>query len=512
MGLLCRLFLCLMFAQPAIAGGAWRVAETAHFRVHSQSSVDHLMEQVVLLEEFDRLLRARMGRGPEGRAPPVDVYLVPSMEAGSPWRSLGASVAGFYRADRGAISIVALDRSGDAPAARELTGHQILLHEYTHHFLLGSAGFAYPAWYTEGIAEYFSTVRFLPDALEIGAISDNRRAWLSGHQWLPLERVLAATPTLGEGADSTMFYAQSWLVTHYLLRTPGMRDRLVRYLNAVAEGADPVVAFRRHIDHNLASFERRLHEHLKAPGFIRIARPVHAAPATEIRVLPRSADALLMRFVALSHGSPESRTVAALADVRARAAAWPGDPLAMRTLALAELQHGNRAEARTLLDGLLAQAADDPDLLRWRALAAGQGADGAIDARRNLLHALEKAPDDWRALHAYARLYQPLQGPLPSHALDALLRSLALAPQVAEIRLDAAVALAQAWRLRETAQLLAPLAHAPEAGQPAVLAARMLGYARAGDRAGLLQVAATQQQQAQARLAAIRGGPPAQSR
>lgn len=503
-GLIVLRWLCalLWLALPAAALAEWQVAETPHFRIYSEGPRKRLVEQAALLEDFHTLLIERTGRGPPANAPRLDVFLVDKLEDGTPWRKMGPNVAGFYRADRGRISVIAVDKgegSGD-PADTELSGQQILLHEYGHHFLLGTAGVAYPAWYVEGFAEYFSTARFRKDAIEIGRISPNRGVWLAGANWLPMEKLLARTPALDRGSDSAMFYAQSWLLTHYLFRTPGMRDKLVAYLKATASGADSVEAFKTHIDPDLPGFQQKLRRYLDGTTFSRMPRAQGTPATVTVTKLGKPADDLLMRLVTLEHGIAESRSDAALADVKARVATAGADTLALRTLALAELQHGNRAEARTMLDQLLQAAPNDPDLLRWRAQASVASPEGLAEARRYLTRAFDAAPNDWRTLHAYARLFQPARRPLPTHALDVLLRAHELAPQVTEVVLDTAVALAQAGRLPEAATVLEPLAWSPHGGQAAEFAERLLAKARAGDRAGLLAEVAAQQQRTQAKL------------
>lgn len=496
----------LWLALPVSAQAEWLLAETPHFRIYSMGNQKRLMEQAALLEDFHTLLRDRTGRGPSANAPRLDVFLVDKLDDATPWRKMAPNIAGYYRADRGRISMIAVDKpdQGNIPAETELSGQQILLHEYGHHFLLGTAGIAYPAWYVEGFAEYFSTASFTRDAIEIGRISPNRGIWLAGADWLPMDELLARTPTLDSASESAMFYAQSWLLTHYLFRTPGMRDKLVAYLKATASGADSVEAFRTHIDSDLPGFQQKLRRYLNDTTFSRMPRSGEAPAAIKVVPLSPASDALLMRLVTLEHGASESRTEAAMADLKARAAATPDDPLALRSLALAELQGGNRAEARAMLDKLLLTSPDDPDLLRWRAQASSAGAEGFSEARRYLTRAFAAAPNDWRTLHAYARLFQPARRPLPTHALDVLLRAHELAPQVTEVVLDTAVALAQAGRLPEAATVLEPLAWSPHGGQAAELAEKLLVKARAGDRAGLLAAAAAQQDRTKARLSAIR--------
>ncbi len=481
-------FAALALAGPALAG--WKLAETAHFRVYSDGSEARLTEQAAVLEDFRSLLIRMTGRQPVEGSPKLDVFLVDRLAEATPWRAMEAGVAGFYRADVGRISAVAVDRA--AAGRLDIGAQQILLHEVAHHFMLGAAGPAYPAWYVEGFAEYYSTVVFRPDRIEYGLGSGNRMVWLANAPWLPLDRVLRGE-VARNSRDSAMFYAQSWLLTHHMFRAPGMREKLVAYLKAFAAGTDPVEAFRQHVAADTDAFQRQLRSYLRAKAtYSRFDRPAGTPAGVTLTPLSPAADTLLMRMVALEHGIPEASAPAALAEVRTLAAGASPDPLAARTLALAELSHGDAETALRLLDGLLEATPADPALLRWRALAMkpfarGVSPERVSEAKRLLARAFRAAPDDWRTLHAWVRLHKPLAGPLPPQVLDVMLRTHELAPQVSEVVLETAVVLTHVGRLAEAADVLQPLAYAPHGGEASGLAQRMLEKARANDKAGVLE-------------------------
>ncbi|MGL6043968.1 MAG: DUF1570 domain-containing protein [Sandaracinobacteroides sp.] len=510
-----RLFLaCLFLSLPAQLLAAWQSAETAHFRIHADLPTEDLAARAEVLEGFHALLVRATGRSLPDGAPPLDVFLVKSLEDASPWRGISAGIAGFYRADSGRISAFALAGGSGKPGG--LTSQQLLLHEYAHHFLLGSGRFAYPAWYVEGFAEYFSTATFAEGRVTYGLPAETRAIALAQGQWLPLDRLLARDPRLARGSSAAMFYAQSWVLTHYLFRTPGMRDKLAAYLRAQASGEDPVSAFRRIIDPDLAGFQQKLRRHAAAgigPGEMSV---VGSSPTVDVQPLPASAGALLLRKAALEHGAVPTGTGAqsrgtALAEIRSLAAGYPDDAFAGRTVALAELQLGRPEAAGRLLDAELALAPRDAELLRWRAQAAraARTAEGSAEARRFLVRSYSADPADWRTLHAYARLYRRTADPMPDEVMPILLKAYALAPQVTEIVLDTALALSNAGRLDEAASVLEPLAFAPHGGPASELAQRMLQRARAGDQAGLLaQVQALQKKQLvmqSSRIAAAHG-------
>ncbi len=80
----CRFLMCIaaLFLTTA-ANAAWRVAETAHFRVYGEQSETLLRERAVLLEDYSALLRI-LTNGVEEMdgAPRLDIFLVGSMKAG----------------------------------------------------------------------------------------------------------------------------------------------------------------------------------------------------------------------------------------------------------------------------------------------------------------------------------------------------------------------------------------------------------------------------------------------
>jgi hypothetical protein len=88
-----------------------------------------------------------------------------------------------------------------------------------------------PAWFDEGLTEYFSSIRVDDRKYEIGGDPELRSAGaanssksltelLSTQTWLTLPDLLTMKhdpSTTAEGTHRTLFYAQSWMTLHYLL-------------------------------------------------------------------------------------------------------------------------------------------------------------------------------------------------------------------------------------------------------------------------------------------------------
>ena len=113
-------------------------------------------------------------------------------------------------------------------------------HEFAHLLLNYNYPVA-PGWFDEGLAEYFSSIRLDDKKYEIGGDPELHSAFtedllqnqqqvrnppksltelLSGQVWLALPDLLTMkhdTSTYTEGTHHTLFYAQSWMIVHYLL-------------------------------------------------------------------------------------------------------------------------------------------------------------------------------------------------------------------------------------------------------------------------------------------------------
>lgn len=470
-------------AAPASAA-VWHEATTSNFRVYSTGSTDTLKTRTAVLEDYRSLLETLTTRQSGDRPlPPLDVFLVGDINEARPFNRMSSNVAGFYHASGGRIGAYA-EKAGEL-------GQSTLLHEYAHHFLLGSGSVAYHAWYIEGFAEYFMTAVFTPERIEFGGVNANRTRWLGYGTWLPLRKILANDYNHRSGDETAMFYAQSWALTHYMFRADGMRPKLAAYLAGVAAGEDPVEAFQKHVEPDLSAFQRRLRSYLSSSKitYSRFTRP-KATPA-EVRIvdLPDAADPMLLQLASIESGLDAESGKKALAAIRSSAARYPGVPLAQRTLAYTELKHGDHDRAVAMLDSLLATAPNDATLLRWRAMSLIPPADAAArrEARRLLAKAFKADQSDWRTMYQYVLLSDPYSKPLDEATMNVLLLARELAPQVADIGFTTAMAMAQADRLPEAARALEPIAHSPHGGGRAKLAGEMLEKARAGDKAGFLK-------------------------
>jgi len=462
-------------AQAPTAQGAWLRAESAHFIVYSQGGERSLRDTVQELESFDATLR-RMTRL-QGEPPPtkLTVYLLNNQAAMS---RLVRGAAGFYMARSEFIGAFALRRSDSA----EWTQH-VLFHEYTHHFMLQNFPQAYPRWYVEGFAEYMSTVEFTRGTVVVGRPSQFRGWTLANDTLLPVNELLAPPRRMTQDAVA-MFYAQSWLFTHYLFSNNERLRKGYLYLNAISAGEDPIAAFEPAFGMSPDAFydELRRYRNGRVPYLTYPDRQLEDAEVTITR-LPRSADQLLIPYARLRYAYTDEQRNEAISDIRTEAARFPGDAFAVRVQAYAE-QYENPERAREMLAPLLEANPEDAELLfimgRSHVVeAAREGADRRAQmssARRYFARASRADANHVPTLYFFSRTFEGEV--LSDNGLDALVQAHVLAPYVAEIRLNAGVALMNASRFDEAAVVIRPLIFSPHDQNSAERARRLLEAAQ----------------------------------
>jgi tetratricopeptide (TPR) repeat protein len=477
----------LFAALPAAA--AWRKAESDNFIVYSQASEGKIREQVALLEDYNSFLR--MLTGVTDPTPPnkLPVYLVRGQKQLREVRhDIPAQVAGFYRANPAGIAAFADDRAGGWGAGED----QVLLHEIAHHFMMQHRPAAYPAWFVEGFAEYVSTASFKPNLIEFGQASPARASWLARAQWLPFDRILFEPPprTKEEGA---LFYAQSWLLTHYLMRDEVQKEKFKAFLRARFQGVAPQKAFADSFGIEPKELEKTLRTYgFRKMTYTRMKRASAAvAPKVTVTPLPASADDLLLLKAALDVGFEWGVEQQMLARIRAAAARHPADAFAQRVLVQAEVLHGDPARGEALLDGLLKAAPQDGELMYlkgMRYLVEGRRDD---DKRRALFkqartwfaRAHKADPDHFQTLARYGESLRLDESFDSDNTMNIVLLAHELAPQVAEFRMNAANLLLLRGKPDVAEALLMPLAADPHNTGLAAEAQRLLEKARAAQKA-----------------------------
>lgn len=468
-------FMVLLSASPAEA--KWLRADTDSFIIYSESGEKPLREFASNLQRFDTTLRLLFKIEQQGEEDRLPIYLVPSSQdvARLATGSRSGSIAGFYRQDRDGSFAVSYRQSDDAMPGTS-AAQQVLFHEYSHHFMKRHLRAAFPAWFIEGFAEYYSTVDFDKQGYaEIGKLVYRRAYGLLQMPKIPAEKLLLEQPrTMRNSGQIDVYYGRAWILTHMLFHDPARTNQIDNYTKAINAGTDPKQAA---IDAfgDLAQLDKDLNRYLGGRLSYRKTRaPVPVS--TNIRITPLSADedaVVSLRLERMSAHGDTARMDKVRTDLGKLAAAQPANPDLFYEVAMAEWSRGggerDLAAVRKALDTAIAakpdhiranvqlgrlnlhelREKDETDPAAWRA------------ARRPIQLANRTNPDDPVPLYAYFRSFLN-EGKRPSDmAIQALERAFVLAPENIEVRVSYAFALANLGEFDRAIRLAQTVAFDP---------------------------------------------------
>ncbi|QTC91555.1 DUF1570 domain-containing protein [Brevundimonas goettingensis] len=404
----------LVAVTPASALAEWRRAQSEHFVVYSDGSERALRDYTAKLERFDSLLTARMG-GARAEARRLPVYLVGdgrALRVAVP--GLPPGIAGYYSSSSTDVFAVLIRGESD----------DILLHEYSHHVMARAGDVPYPGWFREGFAEFFATATVSESgAASFGLPNAGRLQALAQQRWLPMDVVLRADGSLGVAGQQQMgmYYAQSWALTHWLLADPARIRSLSSYVTAVNGGQDPVAAWQAIFGMTPDQLTAQLRAHVRNRLTYATLDIPPIRPVITVTTLSPAADTVILPAINARSWNPEATDgPALLATLRAAAARFPDDPLALVAVGRAEMRWGDEAAAETALTHALDLQADDVEgLILMADLATRRGRDATDDAERTrqfelaqgfVARALEADPTDQRVYNAQARLPRRIRG------------------------------------------------------------------------------------------------------
>jgi hypothetical protein len=223
------------------AVGPWRAIQSAHFTLITPASE---AEGRARAEELERLAETLDRVGWSRRcARPVEA-IVFALDDGDCYKLLGPHYQGrpissagvFFAGPLGSMMILRLNKEdGDL---------RVIKHEYVH-TMAERRDVALPLAFNEGVADFFSTFQVSSSGVSYGHA-------IPGYQWILGNKEPMTTDQLlsigfgseyYQGENRDLFYAQSWALAHYLLRTYSS-ETFLRMWDRLADGASIQDAFR----------------------------------------------------------------------------------------------------------------------------------------------------------------------------------------------------------------------------------------------------------------------------
>lgn len=326
----------------------WLEVRSPHFTLLStggEKQARHLAGQ------FERMRSVFHARFPQLEIDPAGPIVVLAVNDEKDFRALEPEVylakgsvdlAGlFLRAPDKNYVLMRLDASGEHP-------YRVIYHEYTHLVLSKGAEWL-PLWLNEGTAEFYESTMIRDKDVSIGEPTKETLYVLHQNHLLPLATLLAVdynSPYYHQEDKGSIFYAESWALTHYLIIQDRQQNthKLSDYMDLVRQNVDAVTAATRAFG-DLKRLQSELEAYVAQPVFTYVKAPIATEVdegALQVQPVTRAhADAVRADLLAYNDRDKDARRL--LDEVLHDD---PNNALAHETMGHLEFQQGRMDEAR----------------------------------------------------------------------------------------------------------------------------------------------------------------------
>lgn len=262
----------------ALVQKPWYELRSPHLRVFSCAPTQEVSRLTMRLEQF-RQTYATLAGTQAVASPPVIVMVYPNHQTLKPYlpvyQGQPANLAAFFV--RGSDeNLIVTSLSGVTTEALDN-----VYHEYAH-LLLRRNDRIWPLWLKEGMADIYATFQLQGTRATIALPRSSYLTLLANEPMMPLQELLEVqhdSPAYNERERQGVFYAQSWLLTHYLMLGDNavLRSRFGQITRNLKEGQTSVEAFTKALGISLEAGQNLLERYRKGGKFTELQLSLGAA-------------------------------------------------------------------------------------------------------------------------------------------------------------------------------------------------------------------------------------------
>jgi tetratricopeptide (TPR) repeat protein len=269
--------IAFFFALPVTAKDNWVKVTSKHFTLVGNANERDIRTVGTKLEQFRSVFAQLFPTVRVDSPVPITVIVFKNKSAYQPfmplWNGKIKEVGGYFLPGQEINYIsLAAEFGGIKPYGvifRVPNPYGIIFHEYVHSLTNDSTA-NLPVWLDEGIAEFYSTfeVSDKDNKVQLGAPISHHLRHLRDKKFLPLSQLFTVnrqSPEYNERDKTSVFYAQSWALVHYLMlgNNGQRRPQINQFINAMAAGMPMQQAFTTAFQTDFTSLEKELRDYVE---------------------------------------------------------------------------------------------------------------------------------------------------------------------------------------------------------------------------------------------------------
>lgn len=268
------LLVVVLASYTVSAKDTWLRVNSKNFHLIGNASEKDIRKVATKLEQFRETLRILLKTANFDSAIPTNVIVFKSSSAYRPFKPKRADgkiddfIAGYFMPGKD-VNYITLSTEGE-----DADTFGTIFHEYVHFMVEMNFGKSdIPAWFNEGLAEYYQTFAIEKDQeAKLGIFQQGHIDLLSQNKLMPLDTLfnISNYQLHQQGSHSrSIFYAQSWALIHYLFQNPNpvRREGLGKFLNAVVNNVSPEKAFQDSFQTTYAEMEKELKKYVSQNSY-----------------------------------------------------------------------------------------------------------------------------------------------------------------------------------------------------------------------------------------------------
>lgn len=284
LSLLCVSTLAMFAARPGPAASPllqrpWYELTSPNFRVFSCARTQDVVTLTTKLEQF-RATYSSLAGTQAVVSPPVIVMVFPDQFSMRPYLPL----YGGTPANVKALFVPASDENWmvTSLSAESRQSPESLYHEYAH-LLFRRNNRLWPLWLQEGMAEIYSTFQFLGSKGRFALPQTDHVLLLRRDGLMSISELVSVgreSATYNERHQQGRFYAQSWLLAHFLIvnENPALRSGFQSYTARLRNGEEPLQALTNALRVTEAALQKGLQSYMMRPTMRNIEVPIDKQP------------------------------------------------------------------------------------------------------------------------------------------------------------------------------------------------------------------------------------------